>query len=44
MAAGVYETDLKDINLCETITDFSALGGGASGLGAGLDRDWETFV
>ena len=37
MAAGVYETDLKDINLCETTTDFSALGGGASGLGAGVD-------
>ena len=37
MAAGVYNTDLKDINLCETTTDFSALGGGASGLGAGID-------
>ena len=37
MAAGVYNTDLKDINLCETTTDFSALGGGASGLGAGVD-------
>ena len=37
MAAGVYDTDLKDINLCETTTGFSALGGGASGLGAGVD-------
>ena len=37
MAAGVYNTDLKDINLCENTTDFSALGGGASGLGAGVD-------
>jgi hypothetical protein len=37
LAAGVYNTDLKDINLCETTTDFSALGGGASGLGAGID-------
>ena len=37
MAAGVYNSDLKDINLCETITGFSALGGGASGLGAGVD-------
>jgi len=37
LAAGVYNTDLKDINLCETTTDFSALGGGGAGLGAGVD-------
>jgi len=37
LAAGVYDTDLKDINLCETTTDFSALGGGGAGLSAGVD-------
>lgn len=37
MAAGNYQVDLTDITLCETTTNFSALGGGAAGLGAGVD-------
>lgn len=37
MAAPTYATDLVDITTAETITNWSALGGGASGLGAGPD-------
>lgn len=38
MAAPTYDTDLSDITLAETLTaSWVALGGGASGLGAGVD-------
>ena len=37
MAAGIYNTDLTDISLCESTTGFSALGGGGAGLAAGPD-------
>jgi hypothetical protein len=37
MAAPVYNVDLTDIDLCEATTNFSALGGGGAGLGAGVD-------
>ena len=37
MATPSYSTDLQDITLAESITNWSALGGGAAGLGAGLD-------
>lgn len=37
MAAPSYTTDLQDITLAESTTGWSALGGGASGLGTGAD-------
>jgi len=37
LAAGIYNTDLTDISLCESTTGFSALGGGGAGLAAGPD-------
>lgn len=37
MAAPSYTEDLTDITLSEDITNWTALGGGASGLGAGAD-------
>lgn len=37
MAAPSYVDDLTIISLCESTSGFSALGGGASGLGAGPD-------
>lgn len=37
MAAPNYTTDLQDITLAESTTGWSALGGGASGLGVGSD-------
>lgn len=37
MAAPNYTEDLTDITLSESITGFTALGGGASGLGTGAD-------
>ena len=37
MAAPVYATDLTDINLAESITGWSALGGGGAGLSAEPD-------
>lgn len=37
MAAPAYTEDLTDLTLAEATTGFSALGGGAAGLGAGID-------
>lgn len=37
MATPSYTEDLTDITLAETITGWTALGGGSSGLGAGAD-------
>lgn len=37
MASPIYAEDLTDITLSEATTGFTALGGGASGLGAGSD-------
>ena len=37
MAAPNYTEDLSDITTAESITNWTALGGGASGLGAGAD-------
>lgn len=37
MAAPSYTTDLQDITLAESTTGWTALGGGASGLGTGAD-------
>lgn len=37
MATASYTTDLSDITLAESTTGWSALGGGASGLGVGAD-------
>ena len=37
MAAPAYNTDLSDITLAESVTNWSALGGGAAGLGVGAD-------
>lgn len=37
MAAPAYTTDLVDITLAESTTGWTALGGGASGLGVGAD-------
>jgi len=37
MAVPTYAEDLTDITLAESITGWVALGGGASGLGAGVD-------
>lgn len=37
MAAPSYTEDLTDLTLCEATTGFSALGGGAAGLGTGAD-------
>lgn len=37
MAAASYATDLVDITLSESTTGWTALGGGASGLGVGVD-------
>src|SRR3989344_4938348 len=41
MAAPSYTEDLTDITLAESITNWSALGGGASGLGTGADFSME---
>ena len=37
MATASYTTDLTDITTAESTTGWSALGGGASGLGTGSD-------
>ncbi len=37
MAAPIYNTDLIDITLAESVTNWTALGGGASGLAIGPD-------
>lgn len=37
MAVPSYTEDLTDLTMCEATTGFSALGGGAAGLGAGVD-------
>jgi hypothetical protein len=37
MAAPTYDTDLTLLTACDATTGFTALGGGASGLGTGID-------